>query len=110
MVDQTDRRGVHNWLAQRVTAVFIAIYTIFLVIYLISHSAVDYPSWQALFQPLWMKIATVLAFLSIMIHAWLGVWTVLTDYVKPKALRFVLELLVIVALLASLIWLFDILW
>ena len=51
---------------------------------------------------------TLLALFSILIHAWIGMWQVLTDYVKPLALRLVLQLAIVVALVVT--FFMDLLW
>lgn len=104
------RRGLHDWIAQRVTAVIIALYAVFLVSYLVSHHPVSFQEWQALFSSTVMKIATVIVVLSILWHAWIGLWTVFTDYVKNCSVRLILEILVIIALLSYLVWCIDVLW
>ncbi len=110
MVTRTNHSGFTDWLVQRVTAVLIGIYTLFIIIYLLANQPVDYFSWQALFNHLIMKIATMIVLLSILWHAWIGLWTVFTDYIKNKATRIVLEILVCILLVAYLFWGFEILW
>ena len=110
MVGNVDRRGLRDWLAQRVTAVLIGAYVIFLLSYLVLHSGIGYQQWHALFNHVVMKMATVIVVLSILWHAWLGLWTVFTDYVKNKVVRLLLETAVILLLVAYLVWLVDILW
>lgn len=102
--------GLRDWLVQRVSAVILGLYTIFLVVFIVSNPAMDYATWQGLFGQLWMKVFTFIALLSLFAHAWIGVWTVLTDYVKPTCIRVPLEMLVILGLLAYLIWGIEIVW
>jgi succinate dehydrogenase / fumarate reductase membrane anchor subunit len=42
--------------------------------------------------------------LALVGHAWVGMWTVLTDYVKSNGLRFVLQSAMILAVLVYLFW------
>ena len=104
------RRGLHDWLVQRVSAVLIGLYVIFLVGFICTHHPLSYDVWHQLFSLVAMKVATIIVMLSILWHAWIGLWTVFTDYVKPKALRLVLEILVIIVLASYLIWCIDVLW
>ena len=53
---------------------------------------------------------TLLALFSILIHAWIGMWQVLTDYVKPLALRLMLRLVIVVALVVYVIYGFVVVW
>jgi succinate dehydrogenase / fumarate reductase, membrane anchor subunit len=102
--------GVRDWLVQRVSAVLLGLYTLLLFVLFLTHPSIDYATWQGLFTQSWMKVATLLALLSLFAHAWIGIWTVLTDYIKPTGLRLPLEILVIIALLIYLLWGIDILW
>ena len=51
-----------------------------------------------------MRLFTLLAILALVGHAWVGMWTVLTDYVKASGLRFVLQSAMILAVLVYLFW------
>lgn len=110
MVGNTNHRGLRDWLAQRVTAILIAAYTFFIIGYLVFSQTVDFTKIHTLFSSLWVKVATVLVVLSILWHAWIGLWTVMTDYVKPKLIRLTLETLVLLVLFAYLIWVIEIFW
>lgn len=48
---------------------------------------VTFEIWQGLFANTLVKVFTILAALSVMVHAWIGIWQVLSDYVKPAFLR-----------------------
>lgn len=110
MVGRIDRRGLHDWIAQRITALIVLVYTLTLMAYLFFCPALNHQAITKIFDHLVMKIATVVALLSILWHAWIGLWTVLTDYVKPKFIRLILEVAIILLLLAYLVWLVEILW
>ena len=116
-VTSFSRTGLSDWLLQRVTAIIIAAYTVFIVVYLVTHPDLEYSQWLALFQQTWMKIFSLATVLSLAIHAWIGMWAVLVDYVTarlmgPKAnpLRIVLEVGMILSILAFVVWAIDILW
>lgn len=102
--------GLKDWFVQRVSAVIIGLYVIFLAGYILSHSLLDYVTWQGLFAHPFMRFFTFLTLLSVVVHAWIGIWTVLTDYVKVVWLRLSLEVLMALALLFYLIWGIQILW
>lgn len=102
--------GLKDWVIQRISAIFMTIYTICLILYLVIHPGLSYAEWHHLFSLTWMKIASILFILSILFHAWIGIWTVFTDYVKPFVLRAMLDVLVILTLAACFIWAVLILW
>lgn len=86
-----NHQGLRDWLFQRMSAVFMAIYIIGLFVFFISHPNLAYNDWQGLFAQWWVKIATILFFLSLLVHAWVGVWTIYTDYVTCPVARLVLN-------------------
>lgn len=104
------RSGLRDWLIQRVSAVVMAIYSVGLVAYFLTHPNFDYVDWQALFSQTWVKLATLLFVLSLLFHAWVGMWTIFTDYVKPFFLRLVFHVVVFFALVAFFLWALTILW
>lgn len=103
------RSGVADWVIQRVTAVILFFYLLWLALYC-SFNSVDYASWAELFSLFPVKVASFFALVSLLIHAWIGIWTVLTDYIKPWFLRLVLEITVICSLGIFLLWGVHILW
>ena len=105
-----NHQGLRDWVIQRMSAVFMAIYSIGLIVYLMTHSGMSYAEWRGVFTPVWMKIASLIFLASILFHAWVGMWTIFTDYVKPFVLRAVLDVLVILMLIACFIWGILILW
>ena len=102
--------GLKDWLAQRVTALVMAIYTVLFAGILLICPPQHYGDWRALFESQWLRVATFLFFLSLFWHAWIGVRDILMDYVKPTAIRLGLEILVAVTLIAYAGWAIQILW
>lgn len=116
-VTNLGRSGVYDWLFQRVTAFILALYTFFIVGFILSHPQVSYAEWQALFSQFWVRIFSLLALLSMAAHAWIGLWVVLTDYVttltmgrKATAVRVSLQLLLGVVTVVYTVWGIEILW
>ena len=104
------RFGVRDWLIQRVSAVIMAVYLILILVLALEHCPLDYSSWHQLFQPAWFKIASILFLLSVLLHAWIGMWTILTDYVNPWPLRFLFMLVFVLALVCCFFWGLQIFW
>jgi succinate dehydrogenase / fumarate reductase membrane anchor subunit len=102
--------GLKDWWIQRATAAFFLCYSVFLFGFLALHQPLDYVTWQALFHKLSFKIATVIALFALMLHTWIGVWTVTTDYLKSLGLRFFLQMFIIFVLLAQFIYGLIIVW
>ena len=102
--------GLKDWLAQRITALVMAVYVIVFVGMLLVCPPQHYEGWHALFGNQLMRIATLVFFISLFWHAWIGMRDILMDYVKPTAIRLGLEILVVLALVAYSIWAITILW
>lgn len=102
--------GLKDWLIQRVTAVYFAVYVVFLFGFLLMHPHMAYHEWQELFSCSIMKAATIIAFISFSLHAWIGIWTVTTDYLKCTALRLSIQMLVVLWLLVQFVWGVSIVW
>ena len=102
--------GLKDWLVQRVTAVIMAIYAVLFAGMVLVCSPSGFEDWQALFAPQWMRLASLLFFLSLFWHAWIGMRDILMDYIKPTALRLGLQVVVILLLIAYAAWAVQILW
>lgn len=89
------RSGVHDFILIRASAVILALYTFFLVGYM-ALTPVSYEAWHGLFSCLPMKVFTLLALVAVLVHAWIGSWQVLTDYVKSTSLRGALQFVFVV--------------
>ena len=108
MVNHKNVAGLRDWLIQRVTAVFLLCY-IALVLYMIVGVS-NYSGWHTVFQLTWMKWSTLLATAAICWHAWIGLWTIFTDYVKNTKVRKVLEAVVLLLNAFYFLWVIKILW
>ena len=104
------RNGVHDFILVRATAIVLTLYIIYMVGFFALHSEVTWGVWTGFFSSAFTKVFTLLALFSILIHAWIGMWQVLTDYVKHVATRLLLQLVSVVALLAYVIYGFVVVW
>jgi succinate dehydrogenase / fumarate reductase membrane anchor subunit len=102
--------GLRDWLAQRVTAVVMVVYSVIFLVTLLKQPQFDYASWKAMWIAPWMRYATLLFLLSLFVHAWIGMRNIFMDYIKNTGVRVVLYALVILALVAYGAWAVQILW
>ncbi|CAH1903722.1 Succinate dehydrogenase hydrophobic membrane anchor subunit [Candidatus Nitrotoga sp. HW29] len=110
--------GLRDWLMQRVTAVLMVAYTLFIAGYVLLHSrfvsdtwiGLDYNTWTELFSNLVMRSFSLLFLFAVFFHAWIGVRDIVMDYVKSARIRLAIYVLVIMALLLYSIWAVQILW
>ena len=104
------RYGLRDWLAQRVTAAIMAVYSVIAVVVLMTSKPIAYSVWRELFAQGWMRVATLLFMASLAWHAWVGVRDILMDYIKLAGLRLALEVLVLLTIAAYVGWTIQILW
>jgi succinate dehydrogenase / fumarate reductase membrane anchor subunit len=102
--------GVGNYLVQRLTAVYLTAYTLFIIGLLLFTRDLSYTGWASLFVPLWMKVVTLIALFALLYHAWIGVKDIWMDYVKPTGIRLALQTLTVLWLLFCAVWSVQILW
>ena len=102
--------GLRDWLAQRVTAVVMAVYTLMMLSVLASLPKLDYWHWSALWELPVTRYSTMLFLFSLYFHAWIGVRNIFMDYVKDPGLRLTLYVITIVALLWYAVWSVKIIW
>lgn len=81
------RDGIQDWVTLRATALIIALYSFYLAFVFITTDINSFAIWQGVFASLFMKVFTFAALVSIMLHVRIGLWQVLTDYIKPTGLR-----------------------
>jgi succinate dehydrogenase / fumarate reductase membrane anchor subunit len=102
--------GMRQWLTQRLTAVVMAVYIVFLIVYMIALQPNNHAAWRAALNPPWFRFATFLFFICLCMHAWLGVRDVLKDYVFNQTLRGYMQTVVDILLTLYVIWMGVILW
>jgi len=104
------RSGVHDHLIQRLSAIIIAAYTLFLFGFVVLNPDLQYQQWHDLFASTWVKVFSLASLISICAHAWVGLWTVATDYMKGAVVRLSFLSFLGAALFTYMIWGIQILW
>ena len=111
------RSGVFDWLIQRVSAIVVALYIIILLGWILLAGEVTYVTWRELFSSTWMQLFTVITLLATCAHAWIGMWTIGSDYLRSRTLgegadtlRHVYQIMCILILLVYFFWGVKILW
>lgn len=104
------KNGVHDFILVRATAIILALYSLYLFGFFLGIEQIKYYDWVDFWDLLFNKVFTMLALVSLLIHAWIGLWQVLTDYIKPPLLRGALQFLIVIVLMIYLLSGFFILW
>jgi succinate dehydrogenase / fumarate reductase, membrane anchor subunit len=103
--------GLRDWLAQRVTAVLMAVFTLLLLVQvLFTAGPIGYDKWAGIFASQWMKVLTFSVILAMLYHVWVGVRDIWMDYVKPVSIRLSLQVVSIVWLVGCAGWAIQVLW
>jgi succinate dehydrogenase / fumarate reductase membrane anchor subunit len=102
--------GLKDWLAQRITAIVMAIYTVILLVAFFGAVDFSYAVWTSLFARQWFKIATFVTLIGLFYHAWIGMRDIWMDYVKPVSIRLTLQVATIVWLIGCAGWAAQIIW
>ena len=103
--------GLRDWLAQRVTGVLMALFTLIVLAQVIfTKGTMGYDKWAGIFSPQWMKPLTFVVILALLYHAWVGMREILMDYIKPVWLRLSLQVFTIVWLVGCAGWAIQVLW
>ena len=103
--------GLRDWLAQRVTAALMALFTLLVLAQVIlSKGPVGYDQWAGIFSSQWMKALTFTVIVALLYHVWLGMRDIWMDYIQPVGLRLTLQVFTIVWLVACAGWGIQVLW
>jgi succinate dehydrogenase / fumarate reductase membrane anchor subunit len=111
------RSGLSDWGVQRVSAVILGVYFVGLLSYMLLTPELGFAEWKSLFSATWMRIASLAALLALCAHAWIGMWTVATDYLtvallgpKGSVIRFLFQAVCVLLIFVYLVWGVQILW
>jgi len=102
--------GLRDWLAQRITAVLMAVFTVVLLVQFLMPGEIGYDHWAAIFSSQWMKLLTFVTIVSLIYHAWVGMRDIWMDYVPAVGARLTLQVLTLVWLTGCAGWAFQVLW
>ena len=109
--------GSRDWIIQRISAVILAVYSVVLLGFFLTHGNVTFYEWSAFMTSLPMRLFSLITILALAGHAWVGMWTVFTDYIttsqmgsSARGMRLVLQSLMIIAILVFLFWGIMIFW
>lgn len=111
------RSGAQDWLIQRASAIVLLAYTICVGWFLVSHSNLTYAEWSEYMNTRAMRIFSLATVLALVMHAWIGMWGVSTDYFTTRMagangnmLRWIFQAGCGVIIFVYLIWTIEILW
>ncbi len=111
------RSGLSDFVLQRVTAVILALYTLCVVGYFLTAGELSHQALVGFFGGTAMKVFSTMAIFATVAHAWIGLWTIGTDYIRPHyfggvatTARFIYQAVCIVMLFIYTVWALQIFW
>ena len=96
--------GITEWLLQRITAIFVAVYVTWVLLFWLLYPGATYQHWHDLLYSDVFRVLAPIALFSAVVHAWIGIWVVCTDYVPSAMIRRVVLGVVLLVLCAIMYW------
>ena len=81
-------KGSFIWYTQRYTSLIILSYLIYILSFIFNNQDINFFSWSDFFLSFQVRFLTSIVFLVIVLHAFIGLWTVGTDYLTKRTLGF----------------------
>ncbi|PCJ26102.1 MAG: succinate dehydrogenase, hydrophobic membrane anchor protein [SAR86 cluster bacterium] len=85
-VTNLGRSGLYDWLVQRLSAVILAAYSLCILASFVLNPDMDYEQWSSIFESNVMRIFSMITLFALCAHAWIGMWTISTDYLTTLQL------------------------
>lgn len=109
--------GTSDWLVQRVSALVLLAWIFCVGGSVLFTDGMTYEAWSGLFDTTAMRVFSLAALLSLCAHAWIGMWTIATDYLTTALLgkaatsvRLLFQLACLLVLFTYFVWCVQILW
>jgi succinate dehydrogenase / fumarate reductase, membrane anchor subunit len=100
--------GTRAWVAQRVSALYMLCFIVYLLIHFAISAPHSYEAWKNWFAHAEVAVAVMLFFVGLLLHTWVGVRDVVLDYVHPIAVRSILLVLLAISQIAIGLWILTI--
>ena len=81
-------KGSFIWYSQRYTSLLILSYLIYILSFIFTNQDINFFSWSDFFLSIQVRFLSSIVFLVIVLHAFIGLWTVGTDYLTKRTLGF----------------------
>jgi succinate dehydrogenase / fumarate reductase membrane anchor subunit len=96
--------GLKAWVLQRVTAVYLALFGVYLLLRFLLAPPADHAAMLAWVTNPWVSLGLLVFVPVVLLHAWVGIRDVLMDYLKSIGLRVAALSLFALVFLASGLW------
>jgi succinate dehydrogenase / fumarate reductase membrane anchor subunit len=102
--------GLRAWLVQRVTAVYMLVFIVFLLAHFLFNPPGSYLAWHAWILGPAVSIAALVFFAALLVHVWVGIRDVILDYAQPIAVRVLVLALLGLSLIGLGAWVIRVFW
>jgi len=109
--------GLADFVVQRVSAVILTVYTLCVVGFFLANPDMDFVTLHGYFASMPMVLFSTLMVLSTAAHAWIGMWTIGTDYIREHyfgehstAFRMVYQGGCLLILFVYVVWALKLFW
>ena len=76
--------GSRLWLFQRISSLFLLVYIIYIALFFVNNNNISYFDWTLFFLSFETRVLTSIFFIIVLVHGFIGLWTVGTDYLTPR--------------------------
>ena len=83
---KTSVTGLRAWLVQRISAVCMLLFIVFVLFHFLFDPPNSYLAWREWIMNPGVGIAVCIFYAALSMHAWVGIRDVVMDYVRPAAL------------------------
>lgn len=102
--------GLNAWIIQRLSAIYIVIFTVVVFIWGVQLDSLNYQTWyETLSLPL-VSIFLLLFFIALFFHCWVGIRDIVIDYIHSTAIRLLVLSLLMFSLFSMTVWVMLILY
>lgn len=116
-ISSLTRSGLADFVVQRVSAAVMTLYTLCVVGFFLANPDMDHVTLKAYFASVPMVLFSTLMVLATAAHAWIGMWTVGTDYIRDHyfgrhstAFRLVYQAGCLLILFVYVVWALQLFW
>ncbi len=116
-VTNLGRSGLYDWIIQRFSAIILAAYSLCILASFVMNPDMDFEKWSAMFESNAMRLFSLITLLALCAHAWIGMWTISTDYItslqfgkRATFLRLMFQAACVLLIAVYLLWGIQIFW
>jgi len=102
--------GLKAWVFQRITAVYLGLFVLYLTWYFIFSAPATHPAWSNWLASPHINISFLFFTISLLFHAWIGMRDVVLDYIHPLIIRVLVLILIGIGLISSGLWVMKLLF